>query len=61
MKRSPGSRTVRDLMISSGIVSFQRLHRTFRRLRQKKATAIEHDSQVEEKRMEKDAMDAREV
>ena len=45
-------------MISFGKVSFQRLHRTFRRLRQKKATANEQDSQVEEEMMEKVVMDA---
>ena len=45
-------------MITSGKGSFQRLHRTFRRLRQKKATANEHDSQVEEETTESDVMDA---
>ena len=45
-------------MITSGRGSFQRLHRTFRRLRQKKATANEHNSQVEEERMENDVMAA---
>ena len=29
VKRLPGSRTIRDLMIASGKGSFQRLHRTF--------------------------------
>ena len=33
VKRLPGSRTIRDLVITSGRASFQRLHRTFRRLR----------------------------
>ena len=36
VKRLPGSRTRRDLMTTSGRGSFQRLHRTFRRLSQKK-------------------------
>ena len=36
VKRLQGSRTIRDLMISSGKRSFQRLHRTFQRLLQKK-------------------------
>ena len=58
VKRLPGSRTIRDLMITSGRGSFQRLHRTFRRLRQKKATANEQDCQVEEEMMENDVMDA---
>ena len=47
-----------DLMITSGKGSFQRLHRTFRRLRQKKASANEQDSQVGEELMENDVMDA---
>ena len=45
-------------MISSGKGSFQRLHRTFRRLRQKRATASEQDSQVEGGEMEIVVMDA---
>ena len=36
VKRLPGSRTIRDLMITSGGGHFKDLHRTFRRLRQKK-------------------------
>ena len=36
VKRLPGSRTILDLMFTSGRVSFQRLHRAFRRLRQKR-------------------------
>ena len=58
VKRLQGSRTTRDVMISSGKGSFQRLRRTFRRLRQKRTTASEQDSQVEEEVMENDAMDA---
>ena len=41
--RAPGSRT----------------NHTFRRLRQKKATANKHDFQVEEERMESGVMDAK--
>ena len=58
VKRLPGSRTIRDLMITSGRGSFQRLHRTFRRLRQKRAAADEQESQIEEEMMERDVMDA---
>ena len=58
VKRLQGSRTIRDLMISSGKGSFQRLHRTFRGLRQKRTTASEQDSQVEEEVMENVVMDA---
>ena len=47
-KRLPGSRTTKDLQITSGRGSFQRLHRTFRRLRWERTTASERDSQVEE-------------
>ena len=39
-------------------VGFQRRQRTFRRLRQKRATANEHEFQIEEERMESDVMDA---
>ena len=60
VKRLPGSRTARDLMITSGKGSFQRLHRTFRRLRQKKATANEQDPQIEEETLENDVMDVEE-
>ena len=52
VKPLQGSRTIRDLVISFGKGSFQRLHRTFRRLRQKRTTASEHDSQVEKEVME---------
>ena len=45
-------------MITSGRGSFQRLHRTFRRLRQTRATVNEQESQVEEETMESDVMDA---
>ena len=45
-------------MITSGWGSFQRLHRTFRRLRQEKATANGQESQIEEELMENDVMDA---
>ena len=55
MKRLQGSRTIRDLMISSGKGSFH--HRTFRRLRQKRTTS-EQDSQGEEEVMENVVMDA---
>ena len=48
VKRSPASRTIRDLMITSGRRSFERLHRIFRRLRQKSAAADEQESQIEE-------------
>ena len=41
---------------TSGREPFQRLHRTFRRLRQKRATANEQESQIEEL-MESDVMD----
>ena len=41
-----------------GSRSFQRLHGTFRRLRQKRTTASEQDSQVEEDVMENVVMDA---
>ena len=58
VKPLQGSRTIRDLMISSGKGSFQRLHRTFRLLRQKKTTASEHDSQVEKDVMENVVRDA---
>ena len=58
VKRSPGLRTIRDLMITSGRVFFQRLHRTFRRLRQNRETANEQESQFEEETMESDLMDA---
>ena len=58
VKRLPGSRAIRDLMIAFGKGSFQRLHRTFRRLRHKKASESEHDSQVEDEPMESDVMDA---
>ena len=57
-KRLPGSRTGRELMISSGKGSFQRLHRPLRCLREKTATANEQDSQVEEEMMENVVMDA---
>ena len=53
VKRLPGSRTIRDPMFTSGRGSFQRLHRTFRRL-----PANEQDSQIEEELMESDVMDA---
>ena len=46
-------------MITSGRVSFQRLHRTFRCLRQKRTTANEQESQIEEELMENDVMDAK--
>ena len=60
VKRLPGSRTIRDLMITSGKRVFcQRPHRTFRRLRQKKVAESEQDSQVEEEPMDGDVMDAR--
>ena len=36
----------------------QRLHRTFRRLRQKRATTNEQESQIEEELMESDVMHA---
>ena len=58
VKRLQGPRTIRDLMISSGEGSFQRHHRTFRRLRQKRTPASEQDSQVEEEVMENDVMNA---
>ena len=58
VKRLPGSRTIRDVMITSGRGSFQRLHRAFRRFREKQAAANEHNSQVEEERMENDVMAA---
>ena len=45
-------------MITLGKGSLQRLHHTFRRLRQRKATANEQNSQEEEKVMESDVMDA---
>ena len=61
MRRLPGSRSIRDLIISSGKGPFQRLHRTFRRLRQKKATANEQDFQVEEEVMESAVMEAEET
>ena len=57
-RRIPGSRIIRDLMITSVQESFQRLHRTSRRLRRKKATESEHDSQAAEEPMESDVMDA---
>ena len=46
-------------MISSGKESFQGLHRTFRRWRQKRTTAGEQDSQVEEEVLENVVMDAK--
>ena len=58
VKRMPGSRTIRDLMITSGKGSFQKLHRTFARLRRKKAMESEHDSQVEDGPVESDVMNA---
>ena len=45
-------------MITSGRGSLQRVHRTFRRFREKEAAANEHNSQVEEERMENDVMAA---
>ena len=54
----PGSRTIRDLMITSGDGSLQKLHRTFRRFRQIKATESQHDSQVQKRRMESDVVGA---
>ena len=57
-KGFPGSRTIRDLMITSGRGACQRLHRTLRPLRQKKVTVNEHDSQAEEEMTESDVMDA---
>ena len=45
-------------MITSGRGACQRLHRTFRPLRQQKVTVNEHDSEVEEEMMESDVMDA---
>ena len=45
-------------MISSGKGSFQRLHRTSRRLRQRRTIASEQNSQVEEEVMENGVMDA---
>ena len=45
-------------MISSGKGSFQRFHRSFRRLREKRATANEQDSQVEDVVMDNVVMDA---
>ena len=45
-------------MITSGKGSFQRPHRTFRRLRQKRIAASEQDCQVEEEVMENVVMDA---
>ena len=58
VERLQGSRTIRDQMISSGKGSFQRLHRTSRRLRQRRTIASEQDSQVEEEVMENVVMDA---
>ena len=59
VKRLQGSRTIRDLMITSGKGSSQRLHRTvFAVCVRKKATANAHDSQGEEEVMESDVMDA---
>ena len=58
VKRIPGSRTVRDLMITSGTGPFHRLHRTFRPLLQKKATANEHNPREQEGMLENDVMDA---
>ena len=58
VKRLPGSRTIRGLAIMSGRRSFQRLHRTSRRLRQKRRAADEQESQIEEEMMESDLMDA---
>ena len=58
VKRLPGSRTIRDLMITSRKGSFQSLHRTVGRLRQKKASANEPDSQLEEEMMENVVKDA---
>ena len=49
---------MRDLLITSGRGSFQRLHHTFRRLRQKMAAADEQESQIEEDMMESDVTDA---
>ena len=49
---------MRDLMIAYGKGSFQRLHRTFRRLRQKRATGNEHDFVKREEWMGTDVMDA---
>ena len=60
VKRLQGSRTIRNLMISPGKGSFQRLHRTFRRLRQKRTNASEQDSQVEEGVMENVVIDVEE-
>ena len=57
VRQSPGSRTIRDLMISSVKRCSQRLHRTLRRLRQNKASSNEQDSRVEEEMMENDVMD----
>ena len=56
--RLQGSRTIRDVMISSGERSCQRLHRTFRRLRQKRDTANEQEFQVKEEVVENVVMDA---
>ena len=53
VKRLVGSRTIRDLMITSGKRPFQRLHRTIRRLRQKRVAADEQESQNEEEMMER--------
>ena len=47
-------------MISSGKGSSQRLHRTFRRLRQKRTTASGQDSQEQEEVMENVVMDVEE-
>ena len=54
----PGSRTIRDLLITSGSRSLQRLQRTYRRLRQRKATANEFNTREEEETLENDVMDA---
>ena len=58
VKRLQGLRTIRDLVIASEKGSCQRLHRTFRRLRQKRDTANEQDSQVQEEVMENVVMAA---
>lgn len=45
-----------DLLIASADGSFERLHRTFRRLRKRKAASNEHDTRVEEEN-EKNVVD----
>ena len=55
VRRVPGPRTVRDILIASGRWSFQRVHRTFRRQRQRKTTANERRTKTPVKETDTEA------